>query len=93
MTRLPATVWMALAATCFFVALSAAAWRQGHARELMRMREALRIEIALEREAGADLDQRVRFLISRPRVLAEGHERLGLRIPDDTQVIHLPGAD
>ena len=85
---LPMTV--ALAAASLLAALSGVAWRQGRAQQVMEARETLRIELALQHETLGELEQQVRALQSRRRVIDDG-TALGLRAPGDEEVIHLPG--
>lgn len=80
-----------VAAAAFFASLSAVAWRQGRARDVMETREHLRIELALEKDALGEREQEVRGLESRRHVTSEGEFTLGMRMPGDAEVIHLTG--
>ena len=81
-----------LCAAAFFASLSAVAWRQGRAREVMEQRERLRIELALEKDALGEREQEARALESRRHVTTESETSLGMRMPGDAEVIHLTGA-
>lgn len=78
-------------AAAFFASLSAVAWRQGRARDVMDVRERLRIEVALEKDALGEREQQIRVLESRRQVTVKSESSLGMRMPGDAEVIHLTG--
>lgn len=80
-----------VAAVVFFASLSAVAWRQGRAREVMEAREQLRIEVAMQKDVLGEREQEVRSLESRRHVTLQSETSLGMRMPWDAEVIHLTG--
>ncbi len=90
MTRPSTTVILALSVAALFAALSVVAWRQGGAREVMTEREDVRESIALETEERSTLLDEIRHLESRRRVVTDARDRLGLRIPDASDVVLFP---
>lgn len=93
MTRLSATLILALSVAAFLAALSVVAWRQGRARDVMADREQVREDIALESEVRAELADKIIHLESRRRVVSEARERLGMDYPDTRDLVMLPGGD
>jgi cell division protein FtsL len=80
---------VALVLVGFLVVTTAVIWRRSvgiaHAREL-RVLDARRVQLESERAA---LQGAIRQAASRARIGAVAEERLGMRIPADTQVIIL----
>ncbi len=93
MIRPSATVIVALGVAAIFAALSVVAWRQGRARDVMTERESVRELLALETEERSELLDEIRRLESRRHVVTEARARLGLRIPDASDVVLFPAVD
>jgi len=81
-------------AAVWLLAFLAAAWiviaRQTSAIRAARELGALKDERANLEGHRADLERRIRIAQSRAVLLRRAHERLGLRLPADTEIILLP---
>lgn len=82
-------VWVALALVGFVLVAVLVVWRRtvgvGRARELAQL-EARRVQLEAER---ASLEGRIRQASGREQIGRVAQERLGLRLPADTQVVTL----
>lgn len=93
MTGVAGTSKVALAVAAFLASLSLVTWRQGEALDASRDLEALRQESLLEAATREELENRIRELESRSRVVREAQRRLGLREPEDSEVVSLQWED
>jgi cell division protein FtsL len=89
--KLGATSWTALIVAALLAALSLVTWRQARVRDALRDLEELRREVSLARAEQDELEQRIRFLESRSRVVSGARERLGMRTPTSAEIIFLSG--
>lgn len=78
-----------LAIACLLGSLTLVAWRQSRALELLGELDGLRREQALERADQDGLMQQIGYLESRARVVREAQDRIGLRLPDDSELVFL----
>lgn len=83
-------VWVAAGLAAFLALASLAVWRRsvgiGNARQI-RALDTRRVQLEGERAA---IESDIRQAASRTRIGAVAEQRLGMRIPADTQVIILP---
>jgi cell division protein FtsL len=91
MRKLAGTSKVALAVAAFLASLSLVSWRQREALDTMEALETLREESALEASNREELENRIRFLESRGRVVREAETRLGMRRAEGSDIVHLPG--
>ena len=91
MSRMGGPSWVALAVACFLASLSLVAWRQSRAFETLEVLDELRRETTLARAERAELARRVRTLESRARVVPAARERLGMHLPDASEIVYLEG--
>lgn len=91
MRGMAGTTLVALGVALLLSALSLVAWRQGRALESLAVLDALRRERSLEEAEREELLRRIRILESRGRVVREAQERLGLHMPDDSEMVFLEG--
>ncbi len=89
MRRLAGTSFVALAVAAFLASLSLVAWRQARALEAEEALEGLRRERTLGVAELEELGRRIRVLESRGRVVREARERLGMRMPDASEIVIL----
>ncbi len=82
---------VALGVALLLSALSMVAWRQGRALEALAELDRVRREASLEGAEREELLRRIRHLESRGRVVRDAEERLGLRLPDDSEMVFLEG--
>jgi cell division protein FtsL len=82
---------VALAVAAFLASLSLVSVRQREALDTLRDLDSLREETALEIGTREELENRIRILESRSRVMREAEESLGLRVALDSEVISLSG--
>jgi cell division protein FtsL len=85
------TTLVALAVALLLTALSLVAWRQSRAREALAELDLVRRERTLQESEKEELLRRIRYLESRGRVVGEAEERLGLGVPDDSEMVFLEG--
>jgi cell division protein FtsL len=90
-SRLTGTTLVALAVALLLTALSLVAWRQSRAREALAVLDQVRRERTLQEAEKEELLRRIRHLESRGYVVREAQERLGLRVPDDSEMVFLEG--
>ena len=91
MNRIALPSLVAIAVAAFLASLSLVAWRQVRTLEVLEELEGIRSEEALATADLTDLEGRVRYLESRGRVVPEARERLGMHIPDGSEMVMLPG--
>jgi len=84
-------VRVALAVAALLGALSLVAWRQSRAMETMAALDALRREASLARAERLELERTIHHLESRARVVPAARERLGMHMPDASEIVYLPG--
>lgn len=89
MRAFASTTLAALAVAALLGALSLVAWRQARAREALASLDGIRRERSLGLAERAELLGRIRHLESRARVVPESRERLGMRLPDATEIVIL----
>ena len=85
------TVRLALAVAVLLASLVLVAWRQSRAYEALSALDALRRETELAGARRAELERRIRELESRSRVVPEARRRLGMHVPDASEIVYLPG--
>lgn len=90
MRSLAGTSRVALAVAALLASLSFVSWRQKEALDTLRDLEGLEQETRLEEATRDELEGRIRLLQSRSRVIREAERRLGLREPEDSEVVTLP---
>ncbi len=83
----------ALAMAALLGALSLVTWRQARALEARAEVEYLEREISLVRAEHAELQRRILILEGRDHVVRAARERLGLRSPQDHEIVFLTGED
>jgi hypothetical protein len=91
MTRLAGTSFVATAAAALLGSLSLVAWRQARAMEALEHLDHLRREVTLGEAEETDLVRRVQFLESRGRVVPEAERKLGMRMPEASEIVILLG--
>jgi cell division protein FtsL len=89
--RLAGTSMVALAVAAFLASLSLVSIRQREALDTLRDLDSLREEMAMEVGTREELENRIRALEARSRVVREAAERLGMRAALDSEVIRLSG--
>ena len=89
--KLGAPSWTALIVAALLAALSLVTWRQARVRDALRDLDELRREVTLAQAEKSELEQRIRFLESRSRVVSEAREHLGMRPPTSAEIILLSG--
>lgn len=91
MSRVSGPSFVALAVAALLAALSLVAWRQSRALEALAELDHVRRETALVMAERLELQRRIRHLESRPRVVSEARERLGMHTPDASEIVILSG--
>jgi cell division protein FtsL len=91
MKRLTGTSLVALATALLLASLTLVARRQAQALEELDLVDELRREWSLEIAEQEDLQNRIRQLESRGRILAEAEERLGMRKAAASDIVFLSG--
>lgn len=91
MRSLSGTSFVALAVAAFLASLSLVAWRQSRALETLAELEELRGRTSLAEAERDDLQRRVGHLESRSRVVPAARSRLGMHVPDASQIVYLRG--
>lgn len=89
MKRFTGTSLVALATAALLASLTLVARRQAQALEALDRVEELRREWRLETAEREDLQDRIRQLESRGRILAEAETRLGMRKANATDMVFL----
>lgn len=92
MNRFPVSLLITLGVALFLGALSVVAWRQGRARDVVAEHERMMEAIVLELDQRAGLNQKIRDLQSRARVVRDA-EKLGLTVPSPSVVHWIAGGD
>jgi len=92
-SRAGASSRIALAIGLLLASLSLVAWRQSRAFEVLAALEEVRREASLARAERSELERRIRHLESRGRVVAEARVRLGMHLPDATEIVYLAGSE
>ena len=80
-----------LAVGAILVALSLVTWRQARALEALAGLDGVRQERALAEAERGRLLRDIQHLESRARIMADAGERLGMRLPDGSEIILLSG--
>lgn len=91
MSRVGGPSRVALAVAFLLASLSLVAWRQGRALETLARLDELRREVEVARAERTELLRHARYLESRARVVPAARERLGMHLPDATEIVYLPG--
>lgn len=91
MSRMSGPSRVALAVAFLLASLSLVAWRQSRAFETLATLDELRRETSLARAERAELVRRIRHLESRGRVVPAARERLGMHLPDASEIVYLSG--
>lgn len=82
---------VALAVATLLASLSLVAWRQSRALETLAELDSVRRDRTLTAVEAGDLRARIQHLESRARMVPVARERLGMKMPDASQIIYLPG--
>ena len=80
-----------VAAVVLLGALGLVVWRQTRALEGLADLSQARSERALALDERADLERRIQMLESRARVVPEARRLLGMRTPNASEIVILPG--
>lgn len=91
MSRALGPIRVALAVAALLASLSLVAWRQSRALETMEALDHVRRERSLTLAERAELERRIHYLESRARVVPAARERLGMHMPDASEIVYLPG--
>ncbi len=91
MKRMGGTSLVALATAALLAGLSLVASRQARALETLGTLDQLRRERSLEMAERDELQSRIENLESRTRVVSEAQRRLGLKLPQAGEMVHLGG--
>jgi|GEM_PF-793637 len=78
---------MALAFVALLGSLTFVVWRQARAYELLRELDALRSARAIEEAERSELGRRIVYLESRARVVAAAETRLGMKVPNMSELV------
>jgi hypothetical protein len=82
---------VALAVAGLLASLSLVAWRQSRALEALGGLDTVKKELSLSLAERAELNRRIQYLQSYGRVVRDARTRLGMRIPDASEQVLLPG--
>ena len=82
---------VAFATVVLLGSLALVVWRQGRAYEALSELDRVRGERSMAIAERADLDRRIQVLESRSQVVPEARRRLGMRTPDASEIVILPG--
>lgn len=80
-----------VAAVLLLGSLAIVAYRQGRALEALAELDRVRTDRSVAVAQRADLERHVQQLESRSHVVPEARARLGMRTPDATEIVYLPG--
>jgi cell division protein FtsL len=80
-----------LAAVLLVGSLVLVAYRQARALEALAELDRVRADRGVAIAERADLERRIQSLESRSHVVPEARRRLGMRTPDATEIVYLPG--
>jgi len=72
-------------------ALAFVTWRQSRTFEALEELEAVRRQTSIASAERVELERRIQFLESRARVVPEARRRLGMHLPDASELVFLPG--
>ena len=72
-------------------ALAFVTWRQSRTFEALEGLEAVRRQTSIASAERVELERRIQFLESRARVVPEARRRLGMHLPDASELVFLPG--
>lgn len=92
MRRMSGTSLVALATATLLASLSLVAWRQARAMEALESLEEVRMGWTLGLAELEELESRIRVLESRGRVVPEARARLGMRMPEASEIVILTGS-
>jgi cell division protein FtsL len=90
MRGLAGTSMVALAVAAFLASLSLVSWRQRQALDTLERVDSLKQECALEGANREELENRIRHLESRGRLVAVAERRLGMREASSSDIVILP---
>ena len=71
--------------------LSFVTWRQSRAFEALANLDHVQREIALAEADQAELQRRIQRLASRARISGVAHDRLGMRMPEASEIVLIAG--
>ena len=80
---------LALGFAALLGALSLVTWRQARAREVLAQLDQVRTEIALAQAEASELERRIQYLVSRPRVREWAITNLGMHQPGGEEMVLL----
>ncbi len=90
--RSPATLGvLVLGFAGLLSALSLVTWRQSRAFEALAELDRLERSLSLAESEQTELLQRIQSLASSPRILSVAQERLGMHLPDASEMVFLSG--
>jgi hypothetical protein len=75
----------------FLASLSLVAWRQGRALDSLQRLETIQRDLTLAGAEQEELNNRIRLLESRSRVVSEAEDRLDMHVALDGEWVDLPG--
>jgi len=75
----------------FVGSLGFVTWRQSRAFEAHVELEELRRQVSVARAERVELERSIQVLVSRGRIVPEAIDRLGMHLPDGSELVILPG--
>lgn len=91
MRRISGTSRVAVAVATLLASLSLVAWRQSRALETLAELDRVQRDRILASVEAEELHARIQHLESRARMVPAARERLGMKMPDASQIVYLPG--
>ncbi len=82
---------VALGVAALLAALSFVTWRQARVLEALAEVDRLQRELSLVEAERGELSRSLQFLETRGRVVPEAREQLGMRSPEASEIVILPG--
>jgi cell division protein FtsL len=82
----------AVTLACLLGALGLVTWRQSRALETLAELDELRRQVSVARAQVVELDREIQFLTSRARVVPAARARLGMHMPDASELELLESA-
>jgi hypothetical protein len=79
----------AVTITVLLASLGYVTWRQSRALETLEQWDQLRRDSAVARAGVVELEREIQVLTSRARVVPEARERLGMHMPDASEMVIL----
>lgn len=80
---------VALAVAAILAALSLVTWRQARALEALAEVDRVHREVLLAESERGELLRDIQHLESRARIVADARERLGMRLPEGSEIVLL----